>query len=110
MSCNIRYSEARICVISIVLSVKRKNIRIPDVLILSLYQGGNFVFTFVMAYKRKGSPRALVPVLISLKHYFSCIGISKNIRFRSTTKLRSALYMTFLYDVHLIMLVLSFIR
>lgn len=110
MSHNRRYSEARIRVISIALSVKRINIRIPDVLILSLYQGGNVIFTFVMVYKRKGSPCALVPVLISLKHYYRCIGISKNLRFRSTTKLRSALYMTFLYGLYLTLLVLSCIR
>jgi hypothetical protein len=107
MSYNRRYSEARICVISISLSVKRLNIIVPDVLIFSLYQGGNFIFTLVMAYKLKGSPRALVPVLISLKHYFKCIGISKIIRFRSTTKLRSALNMTFLHGVQLTLLVLS---
>jgi hypothetical protein len=107
MPYNRRYSEARIRVISIVLSVKRLNVRVLDVLIFSLYQGGNFIFIFVMAYKRKGSPHALVPVLISLKYYFKCTGISKNILFRSTTKLRSALYITFLHGVHLTLLVLG---
>jgi len=60
-----------------------------------------------MANKRKDSPRALVPVLISLKHYLRCIAISKNIRFRSKKKLRSALYKTFLHVVHSTLLVLS---
>ena len=89
MSYNGRYSEASICVISIYLSVKKWNIRFPYVLILSLYQGGNFIFTFVMAYKRKGSPRALVPWLISLKYYIRCMGISKNMRFYDKVALRT---------------------
>jgi len=69
--------------------------------------------------KSKGSPsalvpllisRALVPLLISLKHYFRCTGISKNQQFRSKTKLRSAIQVTFLYGVHLKLMVLGCIR
>jgi hypothetical protein len=39
-----------------------------------------------MAYKRKGSPRASFPVLISLKHFFECTGTSKNILFKMHDK------------------------